>query len=134
MTIHAKNLEHAPPIIIDGAHYKRLANMANFYLEQNPYVAERLLEEIERSDILESNKMPSDVVNMRSKVTYLDETTEMQETVILVWPDEADITRKQISIMTPIGAALIGLRKNASLEWQTNNGIIKKLKILRVES
>lgn len=134
MTIHEKNINTAASVIIDKDHYTRLVQIANCVLDKNPYVAERLLEEIDRASICPNDDIPSNVVNMWSQVTYLDEILDKQETVCLVWPNEADIEKKQISIMTPIGAALIGLTEGSSLEWQTNNGQLKKLKILSVKN
>lgn len=132
MTIHKKNLDNAPAIIIDQKHYEPLINLANSYIEKSPYVAERLLEEIDRADVRTTKDLPAGVVQMHSQVTYIDEVSQKKETVFLVWPDEADIEQKKVSIMTPIGAALIGLSEEDRLEWVTNSGQVKNLKILKV--
>lgn len=123
-----------PPVIIDAAHYERLHSMANHFLQRNPDVAERLLEEISRADIRESGEVPATVINLGSKVTYRDDTTQTTQTVYLVWPSDADIEKKQVSVLTPIGAALIGLSEGASIDWVTNGGKTRRLTILKVES
>lgn len=70
------NLKHTqmqPPVIIDEAYYDRLEKIANSFLVRSPSVAERLLAEISRADIRSTNEMPSDVINIGSKITYRDE-------------------------------------------------------------
>lgn len=127
-----KILYPEPPVIINEADYERLQSMANFFMERNPAASERLLEEIERADIRDLNDMPSNVVTMDSEVTYRDETTGKSQRVYLVWPSEADIEKRRISVLTPVGAALIGLAEGASIDWETNRGETKHLTILKV--
>lgn len=127
-----KILHPEPPVIINEADYERLQSMANFFMERNPVASERLLEEIERADIRDLDDMPSNVVTMDSEVTYRDETTGKSQSVYLVWPSEADIEKRRISILTPVGAALIGLAEGASIDWETNSGETRHLTILKV--
>lgn len=133
MTIKLNSFSE-PPVIINEADYERLHNMANFFMERNPAASERLSEEIGRADIKDPHNMPSNVVMMDSKVTYRDDTTGKKQTVFLVWPSEADIEKKRISVLTPIGAALIGLTEGASIDWETNGGQIRQLTILKVKN
>lgn len=55
-------------------------------------------------------------------VTYRDETTGQEKTVTPVFPEKADIACSRISVLTPIGVALIGLAEGASLHWDTRDG------------
>ena len=55
------------------------------------------------------------------------------ERVTLVFPEDADIAEKRISIMTPIGAALIGLTEGQSITWPSRTGEIHRLQVLSVE-
>lgn len=126
-------MQKDPPVIIDAAYYDRLNSMANSFLRRSPDAAERLLEEISRADILQSEEIPAHVVNLGSQVTYRDETTGSTRTVYLVWPFEADIEQNKISVLTPIGAALIGLAEGASIGWETNSGEARRLTVLKVE-
>lgn len=70
---------------------------------------------------------------MGSTVTFRDDTTAQDRTVMLVYPDEADVAQGRISILTPVGAALIGLSVGQSIEWQTPGGGWRSLTVLRVE-
>ena len=67
-------------------------------------------------------------------VTYRDESTGQEKTVTPVYPEDADIARGRISILTPIGVALIGLAEGASLHWDTRDGERRVLTVLQVAS
>jgi regulator of nucleoside diphosphate kinase len=71
------------------------------------------------------------LVTMGSKVSFRDDTTGQERTVLLVYPDEADVSEGKISVLTPIGAALIGLSIGQSIEWQTPAGGWRSLTVLR---
>jgi len=114
-------------------HYDRLKNIGELFLEITPETAEFLLEELSRADILQSDDLPSNVVNIGSTVTYRDDTSGDAHTFVLVWPVEADIKKDKVSIMTPIGAALIGLTEGDGISWLTNKNDIKHLTVLKVE-
>lgn len=78
-------------------------------------------------------QLPSDVVRMGSVVTFRDEATAKVQSVRLVYPAEADIAAGRVSILTPIGTALIGLTKGQSMSWQTLSGEDRQLTVLGVE-
>ena len=72
------------------------------------------------------------VVAIGRAVTYRDESTGQEKTVAPVFPEDADIARGRISILTPIGVALIGLAEGASLHWDTRDGKRRVLTVLHV--
>lgn len=80
-----------------------------------------LLSEMERARIVPDKKLADDIVRMGSTVRYrTDSDQEMQ--VTLVYPAHADISAGKISVLTPIGAALIGLRQGQSITWVARDG------------
>ena len=99
---------------------------------RNPALADRLLEELGRARIVKPNKMPGDVVSIGSTVTYRDEATNQNKTVTLVYPEHADILRQRISVMTPIGVALLGLSEGAAFYWDTRDNQRRLLTIITV--
>lgn len=101
--------------------------------EQLPQVCELLLEEIDRATIHAAAKIPADVVTMRATVTFVDEGSGANRTVQLVYPGEADISAGRISILTPVGAGLIGLREGQSITWPDRDGHERTLSIVKVE-
>lgn len=126
MTLGAK-----PDIVISDADQHRLTDLAMAALDRNPAVAEVLLAEIERSTVVPDASMPADVVRMGSTVDYDTQDGSGRE-VTLVFPGEADITTGKISILTPIGAALIGLRTGQSIDWVTREGRSRRLTVVAV--
>ena len=89
---------------------------------------EQLFDELDAATIVADSEMPIDIVRMNSVVTYLDETS----TVKLVYPGGTDSRVKVVSVLAPIGAALIGLREGESISWPMPNGHAKTLKVLKV--
>ncbi|MDZ3831381.1 MAG: nucleoside diphosphate kinase regulator [Sphingopyxis sp.] len=110
-----------------------LTSLALSKEEQLPQVSELLLGEIERATVHSAAKFPGDIVAMGSTVTFIDEANGAERTVRLVYPGEADIANGRISILTPIGAGLIGLRKGQSIPWPDRDGHKRNLTIVEVE-
>ena len=94
---------------------------------------ELLLDEIDRAAICERPDIPPDVVTMGSSVTFIDEKSRAERTVRLVYPAEADIANGRMSILTPVGAGLIGLSVGQSINWPDRGGIEHRLTIVAVE-
>jgi regulator of nucleoside diphosphate kinase len=97
-----------------------------------PDLAEELAEEIARADVLAKGKRPEHVVRMNCDVEFRDDTTGKVQRVTLVYPERADINKRQVSVLTPVGTALIGLGQGHSMTWQTPSGETRQLTVLRV--
>ena len=82
----------------------------------------QLAEELDRADIVAPEHVPDDVVTMHAEVRYVDESTDEQRSVVLVYPHEADASHGRISVLSPVGAALLGLATGQSIEWTFPNG------------
>lgn len=116
-------------IIVSEKDYQRL----NFILKDlDALEIEDLEIELERARIVADSDIPSDVVTMNSLVEYSDLTTGKSNTVRLVYPDNASIEDKRVSILSPLGSALIGLREHQELNWRFPNGETHRLKIVKV--
>ena len=100
--------------------------------ERLPEVSELLLGEIARATVHDARRIPNDVVTMRSTVTFIDESNDATRTVQLVYPRDADISAGRISILTPVGAGLIGLRAGQSILWPDREGHQRTLTIASV--
>lgn len=123
-----------PPIHMIDAEADRLTELALAREEALPQVCGLLLREINRASIHTARTIPDDIVVMGSTVTFSDETTGAVRTVKLVYPGDADISAGRISILTPVGAGLIGLRKGQSIRWPDRDGDIRTLSIVDVAS
>ena len=105
-----------PKLVIDERAYPRLLALAERARAQTPDLAERLIEEIERADLRPSSEMPDDVVTLGSEVTFRQD--DRMQTVHIVAPEDADIERRRISVLTPVGAALLGLAVGQKISWE----------------
>lgn len=121
-----------PEIIISDVDYKRLASLATAAQAGLPEVADVLQSELERARVVATNRVPADVVQMGSAVEFRVDTGQ-QRRVTLVFPEEENISEGRVSVLTPIGAALIGLSSNQSIPWTTRDGRQHELTVVRVE-
>lgn len=123
----------SPAIVISKADHSKLSDLAMAGLDRMPDLADRLLNELDRARVVEDHKVPEDVARMGSRVTY--RTNEDREvSVILVYPADANIDEGKISVMTPIGTALIGLRKGQSITWRDRAEKRHMLTVVDVET
>lgn len=123
----------APKIVINADELAHIEALAEGAMQRNPALADRLFEEIGRARIVTPAKMPSDVVSVGSTVTYRDESTGLEKSVTLVYPEDADIARQRVSVMTPIGVALLGLAEGAAFYWDTRDNQRRMLSVIKVE-
>ena len=97
-----------PAIVLTDAEHHSLVSLASEAEERLPGVGEALLSELDRAEIVAESDLPADVVRMGSSVLFRSDDGQQRE-VTLVYPAKADIAEGKISVMTPIGAALIGM-------------------------
>ncbi len=121
-----------PNIIVSNADYERLTDLATASIERLPEVAEELLSEMDRAKIVRDDHVPPNVVRMGSTVTFRsDDGRERTET--LVYPVDEDSDAHKISVMTPVGAALIGLAEGQSISWTARDGRRHELTVVEVK-
>ena len=94
--------------------------------------AERLGAELDRAIVVEPDRMPPDVVTIPSRVTFEDVNTGAVREMVLVYPVAADVPAGRISVLAPIGAAVLGLRVGDSIEWPLPDGRTARIRILAV--
>ncbi|MCL3883186.1 nucleoside diphosphate kinase regulator [Marivita sp. GX14005] len=133
-TTPKKRSTRRPKIVINADDLDHIEALANGAMERHPELADRLLDEIGRARIVPAKKIPGNVVQMGSTVTYKDDATGQERTVTLVYPEEADIARGRISLMTPIGVALLGLAEGAAFYWDTRGNQRRTLTVTAVEA
>jgi len=121
-----------PSVTVLKEDHERLLRMASGLLSKNPDLAEDLLGELERARIVATSEEAGVTVQMGSTVTFSTEDGGSR-VVRLVYPDEADIARGCISILTPIGTALLGLPIGGQIDFVANDGRLRKLTVTLVE-
>ena len=121
-----------PRIVVSDIDYERLTDLAAGALSRFPDVAEELLSEMDRAEVVSAASVPVLAVQMGSTVEFRSDAGQHRR-VTLVYPAEADISANKISILTPIGTALIGLSTGQSITWTTRDGLEHELTIVSVE-
>jgi regulator of nucleoside diphosphate kinase len=121
-----RNFEH--DIIITNTDLQRLLPV----LDQHDTPASESLEmELHRAVIVDQHAVPADVVTMNSEVVYEDIETHAQRTVKVVFPKDADAKAGRVSVLAPIGSALLGLRVGQDIEWPVPGGT-KRVRVVEV--
>jgi len=95
-------------------------------------VAARLHAEFDRADIVEPKDMPADVVSMNSSADCVDESSDKHYTLTLVYPKDADADAGRISVLAPVGSALLGLRIGQTIDWPGQGGRTLRLKVTAI--
>mgnify|MGYP001228045006 CR=1 FL=1 len=91
-----------------------------------------LASELERADIVAARDVPPNVVTMNSRVVYEDEATGARAEVTIVFPHDADVRHGRISVLAPVGTALLGLAQGDSIVWPFPDGGSRCLRVLDV--
>lgn len=131
MTPDIKKKRRKPSIVLSRSDYDALARLAESIFGKNPTVAEQLFVELNRARVVTDSQMRPDVVRMGSTLRYSTDSGE-DRTVTLVFPGEANIEDGKISVLTPIGAALIGLSCGQSIDWTGRDGRVHLLTVERI--
>jgi len=88
--------------------------------------------ELERADIVDARNVPPDVVTMNSRVVFEDANTGKRTEVTIVFPQDADFERGRISVLAPVGTALLGLAQGDSIVWPFPDGGSRCLRVVEV--
>jgi regulator of nucleoside diphosphate kinase len=90
-----------------------------------------LKSELDRGKVVRPTRVPSGVVTMNSRVRLRDLRSKASETFTLVYPDAADVSQEKLSVLAPLGAALLGSRAGQTIEVKTPGGL-RRLTVERI--
>lgn len=121
-----------PVIHISESDYDVIADLALKMERSAPALAQQVLSEIDRARLHPDAKLPRDVVRIGSEVEFVDEGSDTRRRVRLVLPFEADIAAGRVSVMTSVGAGLIGLAEGQEISWPCPDGRPRVLRIVSV--
>ncbi len=114
-------------LLITEQDYERLSLLVYHAGQQGS----ALEEELGRATVIPQQNTPRDLVTMNSSVCFVDESGNERE-VTLVYPADADVTKMKVSVLAPVGAALIGMRLGRKIEWPMPNGKSNRLQVVSV--
>lgn len=130
--VHSNEGVAKPRIIVSENDFKRLTDLALGAIDRFPDVAQELEFEMGRAEVVHPSSVPANVARMDSIVEFRTDSAQ-QKRVQLVFPGEADISQDKISVLTPIGVALIGLAAGQSITWTARDGKTHILTVIAVE-
>ncbi|HEY8509210.1 MAG TPA: nucleoside diphosphate kinase regulator [Steroidobacteraceae bacterium] len=122
------------PITIAESDAQRLRGLLWAHSEARLRDQEHLQElkaELERALVLDAAQLPPDVITLDSRVQVLDLTSGERKEYVLVVPTEANVAANRISVLAPLGTALLGFREGDEVEWEMPGGL-RRLRIERV--
>lgn len=121
-----------PKVIISSLDAERLENIIAS-LPAKAFPGKEALEaELDRATIVEPGKVPSSVVTMNSKVRFAVESSQEEFCLTLVYPKDIDASGEKISILAPVGSALLGLSEGDEIEWPKPGGGMLRVRIKEV--
>jgi regulator of nucleoside diphosphate kinase len=121
-----------PQIVLTDHDHEKLSTLIANVVAGDGSAAGYLADELARANVVAASEIAANVVTMHSEVEFRDETNGRVMRARLVYPVEADIAARRLSILTPVGAALIGLSEGDSIEWEDRNGNWRMLTVLKV--
>lgn len=122
-----------PPITLSSSDYERLTQMLMSNKYRNLPGIDELQDELDRANVVEPEELPDDVITINSTARFIDEASNEQFEITLVYPDKAD-GADRISVLAPVGSALLGLSVGQSIPWQVPGRQKLLLKVLDVKS
>lgn len=118
--------------VIDETLMERLERLAGAALARLPEVAYPLVKKLTSAKLVPRTRLPDDVVTIGSWLSYHDEMTGRSQQVSLEWPEHADISRGIVSVLTPVGVALLGLSAGDRFRWRDRAGLERAMTLLEV--
>lgn len=125
-------MEQKPPITISSLDAVRLEKMLNSLGSTQIPNQDDLQAELDRANIVEPEEVPHDIVTMNSTVIFQMEPSSKEFALTLVYPNDIEDGAGKISVLAPVGSALLGLREGDEISWPKPGGGLLRVRILKV--
>ncbi len=128
------NAEGLPPITVTEHDFVRLGDLVEGHARgRDASLVARLCDELARATVLPTEEVPPDVVTLGSLVTYRDLNRGVSHEVKLVLPGQADAQEGGVSVLAPVGCALLGLAVGQAIEWPLPAGRVGRFQLTAVQ-
>lgn len=122
-------VDNTDDIVVKRSDYKRIVQlMMNSSLD----IRDGLENEMARAIVYNDDVYPKDAVCLGSIVEFVDVTTKAEGRVTVVLPDDVNVKEMKVSVLSPLGAALIGLRKNTTINWIMPGSRVAEIKVVNI--
>ncbi|WP_146908891.1 nucleoside diphosphate kinase regulator [Arenimonas daejeonensis] len=124
---------HLPPITVSSRDLARLEQLLDSPGLRHVPAAIALGRELERAAVLAPEDMPPDVVTMNSTVSCVDELSGDHHRFTLAYPADADVASHRVSVLAPVGSALLGLSIGSVIDWQAPGGRALRVRLTAID-
>jgi regulator of nucleoside diphosphate kinase len=124
-------MNHVPPITVTTVDLERIENLLESEASRRLPGVDALRHELDRANVIEPHEVPAGLVTMNSTVRCRDESTMSEYELTLVYPNAAS-QPDRVSILAPVGSALLGLSVGQKISWQVPGGRNVQLHVLEV--
>lgn len=121
-----------PPIILSSHDVQRLERLMETVGPEHRETVRALDAELARAEVRRPEEMPPNTVTMNAQVRCIDETTQTEHLLRLVYPADAGAAPGNVSVLAPVGAALLGLSAGQAIDWPLPGGRMGRLRVLGV--
>lgn len=121
-----------PPITVSSRDLARLEQLLDSPGLRHVPAALALGRELERATVLPPERMPADVVTMNSTVNCIDEISGEHHHLTLAYPRDADVASHRVSVLAPVGSALLGLSVGSVIDWQAAGGRSLRVRVAAI--
>lgn len=122
-------MHQPPPIVITRLDHSRIRRLLSSPTVRDSDAADALEEELERAELVDSTALPANVVSMNSTVQLQECHSGREYELTLVYPSDAG-QPGSVSVLAPIGSALLGLSVGSEIEWPLPDGRMAKIRVL----
>lgn len=125
-------MDSKPKIVLTSLDLERLEALLDAFGDADNPIHNTLREELNRAEVVDPDQIPPGVVTMRSTVRFVVESTGEEFCKTLVYPREIDGSADRISVLAPIGSALLGLSEGDRIEWAVPGRGVVPVRIVEV--
>ena len=111
-----------PPIVVSSLDMERLEHLLDALPAAQSATRDTLLQELARAELVEPEDMPLDVVTMNSRVRFVTGEAAQEFDMLLAYPKDIDGAPDKLSVLTPVGSALLGLKVGDCIDWTGPGG------------
>lgn len=121
------------PVVISESDAAKLRTLlfAYWHSDHDQEHLQELRQELERAAVVDTEEVPADVITLQTRVQVLEVSTGIRREFVLVLPTDADVSAGRISVLAPLGTALLGYREGDEVVWQMPGGV-QRLRIEQV--
>lgn len=123
-------MSHLPRIVLSRFDQERLEKLLA-KVGARPDL-DALRAEIDRAEVVEPEEIAPNRVTMNSRVRFVDEESKDEHEIVLVFPGHANVEENRISVLAPVGSALLGLSVGDTIEWPLPNARSRRLRVVAV--